>query len=103
MSFFAGVTLSVAGLVVLAFAIMQSEIGEILVGRHLWNWVKPLAALIIVGTAVWRPDDYTKGIDTVMVTATAEANEVIQPIVRGMFSIFTPTPTTVTPPEGIPR
>lgn len=98
MSFFDGVTFSMAGLVVLAVALLRSEIGGIILGRRVWGWITTAAALIILGVAIHSPHDYSKGINTVVVKATHEAQEVVQPVLPGMLSRLTPSPAAIGSP-----
>ena len=94
MSFFDGVTVSVAGLVVLAFAVLRFQFGDILFGKRVWGKVTLAAASLIGGVAYLKPVDFTRGMNTVVAASTREVSERMAPVFASLADTFATPPKT---------
>jgi hypothetical protein len=97
---FEGVTLSAAGLVVLSFAVMRSEWGELVLGRRAWTTATTLAALVFIGVASFRPLDFQRGVETVSTILQREFSDAVQPTLDRLTTTTTDDPV---PAEESPR
>lgn len=92
MSFFDDVTLSWAGLVVLAFLALSISHGELVFGKRIWAKVT-LAALVTIGAiAHFKEDDFKQGITTVVASKTKEAQKQMEPMFAAIVRMFAPPP-----------
>jgi hypothetical protein len=89
--FFGDITLSVAGVVVLAFVVLGLR-GDVVFGRRIWRKVTLVALLAIGGIAHFKPDDFEQAITTMVATKTKEAQEQMAPIIAALTSWFAPPP-----------
>jgi hypothetical protein len=96
---FEGVTFSLAGLVVLSFAVMRSDWGEVLLGRRLWATVTTFAALSFLGVAFYRPLDFQQGVERVSTIVQRELAEAVDPALARL----TTTTTSQPPGAGVVR
>ncbi len=94
MSFFGAVTSSLAGVVVLCFAVMKFDFGDILFGRRAWRMIPAAASMLFLGMAMYHPAAFTEGMDTVGRVATEQ--------LIGMLNKIGFLPTTTTPPAAGP-
>src|SRR4051812_26493279 len=85
---FRGVTLSLAGLVVLAVGIMRFEFGDVLVGRRRWCVITFVAAMVVLAVAHFRPADFVGGVKTIATEMQREVTTGLQRVGIGV------TPTT---------
>lgn len=89
-SFFGAVTWSLAGLVVLCFAILRFDVGDLLFGRKAWRAVTGVASALFLAMAVCYPAAFMEGMDTVGKVAAKEFTETLARIA--------PTTTAPAPP-----
>jgi len=76
---FAGVTLSIGGLVVLALNIMRSESWlRLIVGRRSWKAIETLVAVILCLTALVLPTEFGTGIRTFSAIVSRDAQSELQ-------------------------
>lgn len=77
---FEGVSMSVAGLVVLSFAVMRSDLGPVLFDRRLWRSITFVAAMTFVLAAQYRPDDFKAGMETTSEVIAREVKAILAPV-----------------------
>lgn len=62
----------------LCFAIMRSEIGELIFGGRIWKTVAGVAAVTFLAIAIYRPDAFTEGVNIVGQQAGEEISDVLK-------------------------
>ena len=88
---FQGVDLSLAGVVVLALAIMRSEVLEIVLRRRVWKLLTGAAALAFLGVGYVNPPAFQEGL--------TRAGHLIAEEVRGPLDEVLHTSTTPPTPD----